>query len=93
VAVIDSNHAPPPSDGLFLLQGAKARRFVSMLGFIPREIIAILGAALGILIAAEVGALITAQLPDNSPWLVMLSYAAPTGVMFAIFWVITRLRS
>ncbi|MDR3506731.1 MAG: hypothetical protein P4L64_02425 [Caulobacteraceae bacterium] len=57
---------------------------------IPREIIAMVGTALGIFLAVGAGSLIAAQVPDQSPWLFMLSFAAPAAVVFAIFWLISR---
>lgn len=62
----------------------------SPLRAIPKEIIAMVGTAFGILIAVGSGSLIAAQVPDNSPWLFMLAFAAPAAVVFAIFWLISR---
>ncbi|QUD88174.1 hypothetical protein [Phenylobacterium montanum] len=57
---------------------------------IPREVIAMVGTAFGILIAVGSGSLLAAQVPENSPWLFMAAYAAPAAVVFAIFWLISR---
>jgi len=57
---------------------------------IPREVIALVGTAFGILVAVGSGALLAAQVPENSPWLFMSAYAVPAAVVFAIFWLISR---
>ncbi|HEY2660942.1 MAG TPA: hypothetical protein VGI79_14575 [Caulobacteraceae bacterium] len=48
------------------------------------------GTAFGVLIAVGAGSLIADQIPDHSPWLFMLSYAAPAAGVFAIFWLVSR---
>ncbi len=57
---------------------------------IPREVIAMVGTAFGILIAVGTGSLLAAQVPVNSPWLFMAAYAVPAAAVFAVFWLISR---
>ncbi len=57
---------------------------------IPREVIAMVGTAFGILIAVGSGSLIAARVPENSPWLFMSAYAVPAAMVFAVFWLISR---
>ena len=56
----------------------------------PRELVLILGSAFGLFIAVSLGSLISGYVPQNAPWLFAAAFAAPTAVVFAIYWLISR---
>ncbi len=84
MAGLGSNRTPPA------YQGASGNSSPAAHRSIPREVIAMVGTAFGVLIAVGTGSLIADRIPDHSPWLFMLSYAAPAAVVFAVFWLISR---
>ena len=56
----------------------------------PPELLLMLGSALGIFVTIVVGAVIASYMPAHNPWLFMGSFAAPGGVAFAVYWLISR---
>jgi hypothetical protein len=90
LAAIGSHHSPISFPRSARPPDPKSHRPESHLRAVPREVIAMVGTAFGILIAVGAGSLMAAQVPENSPWLFMAAYAVPAGVVFAIFWLIAR---
>jgi len=63
----------------------------SIFQHVPRELLNIVGTTLAIFLTVLIGSTIASVLPDNpSPWLFAGCYAAPAGVMFAIYWYIAQ---
>jgi hypothetical protein len=90
LAAVGSHHTPVSFPRSTTRQAHKPPRMTFSLKSLPREVIAMVGTAFGILAAVGTGSLIAAQVPENSPWLFMLAYAMPASVVFAIFWLISR---
>jgi len=56
----------------------------------PRELILVVGAALGLFLAVGSGSIISSYVPDNSPWLFAAAFGVPTAGVFAVYWWIAR---
>ena len=68
-----------------------SRERVALVRSVPRELINILGTALGIFLTVMVGGFLASALPDDpSPWLFAGCYVAPAAACFAIYWFIAQ---
>ena len=72
------------------MMDAPDSRFIRSGPRIPAEVLLTLGATLGIFIVVASGSMIASYAPEHSPWLFMASFAGPTAVVFAIYWLISR---